>query len=216
MTNDAYPLIEANTRFDAVILANGDFPRHPVALAILRSGCPVVCCDGAASHLPFSPTAVVGDGDSLSLEEKKRLGDIFHQVDEQEDNDLTKATRLCLARGWRQIAYLGATGKREDHTMGNISLLVRYMRDMGLRPTMITDYGYFTPARGRQLFSAFPRQQVSIFNYGCRELASEGLRWQAYPYQMDWQGTLNEAVGHSFTLTADGYYLVFRTFKAKD
>ena len=132
-----------------------------------------------------------------------------------EGKDLTKATRFCLGRGWRRLAYLGATGKREDHTLGNISLLVRYMREMDVLPAMITDYGYFTPAQGRQLFQSFPGQQVSIFNYGCRTLGSQGLRWESYPYQMAWQGTLNESAGDSFTLTGDGDYLVFRTFEAK-
>lgn len=214
MTTD-FPLIGAGARFDAVVLANGEFPSHPVPLGILRGASHVVCCDGAVTGLPFTPTAVVGDGDSLSAEGKSRLRGLFHQVSEQEDNDLTKATRYCLGRDWRRLAYLGATGKREDHTLGNISLLVRYMREMGARPTMITDYGYFTPARGRQLFQSFPGQQVSIFNYGCRALDSQGLRWDSYPYQMAWQGTLNEAVGDSFMLAGDGDYMVFRTFEAK-
>lgn len=214
MTTD-FPLIGAGARFDAVVLANGEFPGHPVPLGILRGASHVVCCDGAVTGLPFTPTAVVGDGDSLSAEGKSRLRGLFHQVSEQEDNDLTKATRYCLGRDWRRLAYLGATGKREDHTLGNISLLVRYMREMGARPTMITDYGYFTPARGRQLFQSFPGQQVSIFNYGCRALDSQGLRWDSYPYQMAWQGTLNESAGDSFTLAGDGDYLVFRTFEAK-
>lgn len=210
-----FPLISADTRFDAVVLANGEFPVHPVPLGILRGAGHVVCCDGAVMNLPFTPTAVIGDGDSLSAEDKLRLKGLFHQVSEQEDNDLTKATRFCLGRDWRRLVYLGATGKREDHTLGNISLLVRYMREMDVLPTMVTDHGYFTPAQGRQLFRSFPGQQVSIFNYGCRTLSSEGLRWESYPYQMAWQGTLNESTGDSFTLTGDGDYLVFRTFEAK-
>ena len=210
-----YPLIDIHSRFDAVVLANGDYPTHPVPSAILQASEHVVCCDGAASRLSFTPWAAIGDGDSLSPETRKRLGDRFHLVTEQEDNDLTKATRLCLAQGWYRLAYLGATGKREDHTLGNISLLMRYARQMGVLPTMVTDHGYFTPAHDRQTFSSFPRQQVSIFNYGCHRLSSQGLRWEAYPYSESWQGTLNEAIGDTFTLTGDGDYLVFRTFEAK-
>lgn len=109
------------TEFDAVILANGAFPTAEEPLRLLREAPYVVCCDGAARHWPQCD-AIVGDGDSVPEELRSRL----IQIDEQEDNDLTKATRYCLSRGMRRIAYLGATGLREDHTLGNISLMARY------------------------------------------------------------------------------------------
>ena len=194
-------------KFDAVIVANGEFPTHTVPLAVLQEATHVVACDGAVRNVPQAEV-VVGDGDSIPAAYRERL----IQVDEQEDNDLTKATRYCLAQGWHRIAYLGATGKREDHTIGNISLLMRYYRTMGVDGVMLTNHGVFTPAQGRQTFESFEGQQVSIFNFGSTKIVSEGLRWQSYGYEEWWQGTLNEAVGDSFTLEADGYYLVYRTY----
>lgn len=212
------------TAFDAVILANGEFPTHPVPLRILHEAPFVVACDGAIAHLSpltshHSPLTVVGDGDSVPDEYRDRL----IRIDEQDDNDLTKATRYCIRQlspltahhSPLRIAYLGATGRREDHTLGNISLMVRYLRDFGVRPTMLTDHGTFTPAQGDHTFPSFPGQQVSIINFGCRRIASEGLRWPSYHYQEWWQGTLNEALADHFTLRADGYYLVYQTYEAK-
>jgi len=140
------------------------------------------------------------------------LRDRLIQVDEQEDNDLTKATRYCLKQGWRRIAYVGATGQREDHTIGNISLIVRYFLEMEVEPLLVTDYGWFVVAKGDSEFESFPGQQVSIFNVSCQNLTSEGLRWQSYPYRQFWQGTLNEALSSVFRFHADGCYLVYRTF----
>ena len=194
-------------KFDAVIVANGAFPTHAVPLAVLQEATHVVACDGAVRNVPQAEV-VVGDGDSIPAAYRERL----IQVDEQEDNDLTKATRYCLAQGWHRIAYLGATGQREDHTIGNISLLMRYYKTMGVDGVMLTNHGVFTPAQRRQTFESFEGQQVSIFNFGSTKIVSEGLRWQSYGYEEWWQGTLNEAVGDSFTLEADGYYLVFRTY----
>ena len=194
-------------KFDAVIVANGTFPSHAVPLAVLQEATHVVACDGAVRNVPQAEV-VVGDGDSVPDQYRSRL----IQVDEQEDNDLTKATRYCLAQGWHRIAYLGATGKREDHTIGNISLLMRYYKTMGVDGVMLTNHGVFTPAQGRQTFESFEGQQVSIFNFGSTKIVSKGLRWQSYGYEEWWQGTLNEAVGDSFTLEADGYYLVYRTY----
>ena len=113
------------------------------------------------------------------------------------------------------IAYLGATGLREDHTLGNISLLMRYYREMDVEGVMFTDYGYFTPALGDHTFDSKPRQQVSIFNFGCTHLLSEGLKWNSYAYRELWQGTLNEALTDHFTLRAEGYYMVYQTYDCK-
>ena len=198
-------------QFDVVIVANGEFPTHRIPLEVLKHARHIVACDGAISHVPQAE-AVVGDGDSVPAEYHNRL----FQIDEQEDNDLTKATRYCLNKGWKRIAYLGCTGLREDHTLGNIGLLMRYYRKMGVEGIMFTDYGFFTPAYGNRTFQSEKGKQVSIFNFGCRQLTSEGLRWNSYAYDEWWQGTLNEALGDSFSFAADSYYLVYQTYGVKE
>ena len=194
--------------FDAVVVANGQFPTHRIPLGILEKVSHIIACDGAISHVPHAE-AVVGDGDSVPAEYHDRL----IRVDEQEDNDQTKATRYCLQQGWHNIAYLGATGKREDHTLGNISLLMRYYREFGVNGIMLTDYGFFTPVHGPCTFNSFAGQQVSVFNFGCTRIHSEGLRWNSYSYEQWWQGTLNESLSDQFSIDADGYYLVYQTYE---
>ena len=202
-----YPLIEKINDYEAVILADGLFPSASIPLRLLKDA-PFVCaCDGAIKYYPEADV-VVGDGDSVPESLRYRL----IRIEEQEDNDLTKSTRYCLSKGMKRIVYLGATGKREDHTLGNISLIVRYFCEMGVEPILVTDYGWFVVAQGDSEFESFAGQQVSIFNFSCRSLSSEGLRWQSYPYNQLWQGTLNEAISTSFKLKADNCYLVYRTF----
>ena len=116
-----FPLINEVTDFDAIILADGEFPVAAEPLTLLRKASFVCACDGAAVHYPTADV-IIGDGDSVPEIFRNRLV----QVDEQEDNDLTKATRYCVSKGMRRIVYLGTTGLREDHTLGNISLMVRY------------------------------------------------------------------------------------------
>ncbi len=197
-------------KFDAVIVANGQFPNHTIPLDILSNASHIVCCDGAIRYVPFAEI-IIGDGDSVPASFRDRL----IQIDEQEDNDLTKATRYCLQREWCKIAYLGCTGKREDHTLGNIGLLMRYFRKFGVNGIMYTDHGFFTPVFGDHVFHSMKGQQVSIFNFGCQHLKSEGLRWNSYAYDEWWQGTLNETLGESFSFSADGYYLVYQTYNVK-
>ena len=200
--------------FDAVIVANGQFPTHAIPLNILHHAEHLIACDGAIVPLHsegLGEAVIIGDGDSVEEAFRSKL----IRIDEQDDNDLTKANRYCVENGWKRIAYLGCTGKREDHTLGNISLLMRYYREMGVDGTMFTDYGSFTPAYGNRTFPSMKGQQVSLFNFGSRQLLSAGLRWDAYNFQEWWQGTLNEAIGEEFTITADGYYLVYQTYDVK-
>ena len=208
----------AQTTYECVILANGDYPTHTIPLSILNEAPHLICCDGAAQTLlahGITPHAIVGDGDSLTDELRERYAHLIHTESEQEYNDLTKATRWAVAQGFHSIAYLGCTGKREDHTLGNISLMAFYLHEFHISPTLYTDHGTFVPVEGTRTFVSFPGQQVSIFRLNGTQLSSEGLKWESYPYQELWQGTLNEALSDRFTIHADGNYLVFQTYERK-
>lgn len=90
---------------EAVILGNGDYPSHPYPLNVLSQAPYVVCCDGAANEYirrGFRPDAIIGDGDSLSPENRERFAGIFHRVNDQETNDQTKAIHFLQAQGKRQ------------------------------------------------------------------------------------------------------------------
>lgn len=206
----------------AVVLANGEQPEHEVPMQLLQTAPFIVCCDGAILKCDWADAAV-GDGDSTPSWAREEYESIFHLESEQNDNDLTKATHFCISKGFHRIVYLGATGMREDHTMANISLLMRYAKVFGVEAMMVTNYGWFntvTPSVGIPQgdgqyvcqFQSFPSQQVSIFNFGCKQLRTEGLRYHGYPFEALWQGTLNEATDDHFNIIADGNYLLYRTF----
>ena len=218
----------------AVILCSGDYPTHPMPLSLLQDSPRVVCCDSAAFGFVRRggvPWRIVGDCDSILAprdEEERAILErvrplIVHET-EQDSNDLTKAVRYCWTQGIRRVAIVGATGKREDHTLGNISLTMEYMR-MGMEVRLLTDYGIFLPCRGDVMCHvAIPKDfypasdkdalrtkstQVSIFNFSCQEFHTEGLRYPVAHLGNWWEGTLNEAVTSPFSIQADGEYLLF-------
>ena len=199
---------------DAVILANGDYPTAPIPLQILNKAPYVACCDGGANeyitkgHLP---NIIIGDGDSLCDEFRQQYASLIHHNPDQETNDQTKAVQYLHAQGMNQIAIVGATGKREDHTIGNISLLMEYMR-MGCEVRSYTDYGMFIPCRGTRTFDSHPGQQISIFNFTAKDMKSNGLAYPIYDFTTWWQGTLNRSTGSTFTIEAEGEYLVFLAY----
>ena len=200
-----------NNLFDAVIVAGGEFPTAPQPLEILQSAPYVVCCDGAADRYIATgrvPDAIVGDGDSISAENREKFAHLLHIISEQESNDQTKAVRYLLEHGMRRIAIVGATGRREDHTIGNISLLIEYARAGG-DVCSFTDHGVFVPCNGTTTHKCHKGQQVSIFSITARDLSAEGLLYPIYDFNNWWQGTLNECTGDEFTIKAKGEYLLF-------
>lgn len=201
----------------AVILAAGDYPSHPIPCALLTDAEFVACCDSSADEYIANggiPGIIVGDGDSISEENRKRFADILEFEEEQDYNDLTKTMRALRRRGITRVAIVGATGKREDHTLGNISLLLFY-KEMGFDVRMFTDYGVFIPIHGNCTFDSFPRQQVSIFNFTAKGLDSNGLVYPLSDFTSWWQGTLNESQGNLFSIYANGSYITFLTYSPK-
>ncbi len=190
-----------------VILAAGDFPQAEVPLKALREADVRICCDSAAEALVafgLEPDRIVGDLDSLSPTLVERYSDRITRIAEQDDNDQTKAFHLALTLEPDCITILGATGKREDHTLGNVSLLLDYAREASCPVEMLTDYGRFTAIFDTATLPADPGQQVSIFTFdNSLKITSAGLKYptDAVVFDSLWKATLNEALSDAFTLT---------------
>ena len=116
---------------------------------------------------------------------------------------------------YNNIVILGATGKREDHTIGNISLLAEYAREMEV--IMVTDTGIFRPYLQSCEILSFAGQQVSIFSLDPQsEITSSGLKYRLLNKKISnwWVATLNESLGESFTLEfKEGAVIVYLKFR---
>lgn len=196
-----------------VIICDGRFPKSEYPRYLIRTADFIICCDGAlqkflrASVSVFGekrlPDVVVGDMDSLSPALRRRHSDIIVQIDEQEHNDQTKAFRWALENvpGISQIYILGATGEREDHTIGNVSLLMEYARTydlegMGIGVEMISDHATIFAATDTFEMDCGEGRRVSIFSPdNSLRIRSEGLEWPTDEVIFDnwWKATLNRA-----------------------
>lgn len=208
------PLIQ---NFRTVILANGNFPNHRIPLEFLHNAKQIVCCDGAAENLLNSgikPDFIIGDLDSVSEDIKKQFASILLFRAEQETNDLTKAVQFCFENKQTEITILGATGKRDDHTLGNLSLLTDYVEYIHVQ--LLTDNGVFNSILETGEFESYPKQQISIFSL----VPDTFLTFHNLMYPVEnrkltswWQGTLNESLADNFTISFNhGKVLVFREY----
>ncbi len=192
--------------YNCVVVANGSFPQTALPLRLLHEASVVIACDGAIEALDkagITPAAIVGDLDSIPSCFRERYADRIHIVEDQEINDLTKSVRFAHRSGEQEVLILGATGLREDHTLGNISLLMDYA-PLFRRIEMLSDYGIFTPLRQTTTLASDPGTQVSLFSLApSGTISTTGLRWPIRDRQLTawWQGTLNEGGVSKFPLS---------------
>jgi len=192
-----------------VILAAGDFPpRGSEPWRLLASAAHVVACDSAALAYRRAfrrwPDLVVGDLDSLGDAAAKVPEDRLVRLSGQDDNDLDKAIAAARARGWEELVVIGATGRREDHTIGNV------YRALAAGVRVVSVYGEFLPVGGaagaRLSFKTWKGAGVSIFAPdSATRMTSRGLAWKlagvrfANPYC----ATLNRASAERVVVTSD-------------
>jgi thiamine pyrophosphokinase len=190
-----------------VVLANGRFPTASHCLEILENASSIICCDEAADRfLEYGkvPDVIIGDLDSVSQETKDKFRDILIIRDDQETNDLTKAVTYCMEQKYPSVTILGATGIREDHTLGNISLLLEYNKHIEAR--IVSDYGEFSILKSGVTVSSHPGEKISFFSVDNQvRVTSAGLKYKLDNMQLHnwWRASLNEVEGETFTLHFD-------------
>ena len=200
-----------------VIVANGEFPTHSIPLGILDKSTSILACDGAANTLidhGIIPDIIIGDLDSLSNENKLKYKDRIIKIEDQSQNDLRKAINYAKNNNIDNIFILGATGKREDHLIGNIFSLLEY-KDLNIK--LFTNSGMFSCIHKSQKLESFKGQQVSIFTSdNTIKITSNNLKYNFNTNSISsiYLGTLNESISDDFKLSiSHGSLLIFQTYK---
>jgi len=192
-------------RNTTVILAAGDFPRKDgAAWRLLAAAKHVVACDSAAvayrRHFRKWPTVIIGDLDSLPLPLLlRKIGPKIVHVPDQDTNDLEKAVAFCRRSGWKDLVVVGASGKREDHTLGNV------FRALDLGVEIVTDCGRFVPLCGAATFTVEEGTAVSVFAPDPKtRMTSEGLAWplEGVRFRNLYCATLNRTTSACVKLTS--------------
>ena len=213
-----------------VILAAGDFPRKGgAAWKLLAGATRVVACDSAADayrrRFRKWPTVIIGDMDSVGCGPRRSETDrrssvggavrpgphasqppVCVRIPDQDTNDLEKAMAYCAQQGWRAPVIVGATGKREDHSLGNVFRALAYGCEI------VTDRGRFIPVRDKATLTVARGAAISIFAPDPKtRMTSRGLKWPLAPVKFRnlYCATLNRATASRVTLTTTKPVSVF-------
>ncbi len=129
----------------ALIIANGAACGSTLLNDLLEWSPYVVVLDGAIHRvldLNIKIDVLLGDFDRNEISESEiRLSqdsiEIVHTPD-QNNTDLEKAIDFLIERGHRAVNVVWATGRRADHTIGNITSMVRFRDKITI--TILDDY----------------------------------------------------------------------------
>lgn len=187
----------------------------------------ILCADGGARYayaLGFTPDLIVGDMDSLDdellrrFEEKGVAVDPYPARKDETDTQLALARALAMSPG--EILIFGAMGKRLDHTLANLGLLMTGP-GKGVSVKLIDEDCEVFVMAGTATVQGEMGETVSVFPWGgeARGITLEGFE---YPLE-DAVMTPDRPYGISNRLTAEtgkirvdkGFLLVFHYFSTK-
>jgi thiamine pyrophosphokinase len=129
----------------ALIIANGAACKTSLLDDLLEWSPFVVVLDGAIHRvldLKIKVDVLLGDFDrnevsEATIRESQDAIEIVYTPD-QDKTDLEKAIGFLIERGHRAVNIVWATGRRADHTIGNITSIVRFRDKITI--TILDDY----------------------------------------------------------------------------
>lgn len=169
----------------------------------------LIACDGASDFLyshKVTPDNIIGDLDSISpktLTYYKHKKVTIKKTADQNKNDLEKALRLAISKKFRNIFITGFTGKRFDHSLNNLSVLLRYYKKANIKiydnkfEMFIIDKSTEFTCKAGNIISLIPLPEA-------KGIKTTGLKYPLNNKTLTFgkrEGALNEAIGDYVKIT---------------
>jgi thiamine pyrophosphokinase len=151
-----------------LLICNGEPPSRDLIRRMLRRADRLVAVDGganAARAINVRPDLILGDLDSVTPATRRTFAKVpTIRIPSQDNTDLEKALDHCEAEGDTAMIIAGATGRRLDMTLANLSVCWHYLPDMDI--CFVGDDWYAVPVIGKRAFVAPPGTTVSLIPFG--------------------------------------------------
>lgn len=212
--------------YDALILVNGEIPdkEHWLGLPFRL----LVCTDGAANILKNftrTPDIIIGDMDSIAespqnatLNELKLLfpRSKIISLNDQNSTDFEKALFYAQENKMTTLICVGILGKSADHSVYNLSLLVRFAEDLQLIALSAHDKNcqWIFPLRKKTTVQTLPAQTLSFLAFPEATLSTRGLKWELNETrltQVHQHSVRNQTLQETIHIEAAGHCLAFLT-----
>lgn len=130
----------------------------------------VICADKGffyAKAAGIKPNLIIGDFDSYSGELPGDV-EILRLNTRKDDSDAFVCARKAIEKGFKEVAVLGGTGGRFDHSYANLCLL-EYLAENGARASLMSQTEkIFLLKKGAYIFDGYGGKTFSLFPFGCQ------------------------------------------------
>lgn len=190
----------------ALIVCNGEPPDTKLLKLRVSGADLIIAADGGAQPLLKSgiqPDIIIGDMDSFVPPANHSLN--IMQDDDQETNDLEKALNYALKMKIKHVLIFGATGRRTDHTLKNISVMQQFAASFD-EIRMEDDYLFYRILPRHFTLDIAPGTIVSLFPVSGKVtgITTTGLKFSLLDETLEngvRDGSSNMAVSDVVTIT---------------
>ena len=171
----------------ALLLCNGEPPSRTLIRRLAAGADLIVAADGGANiarRYGIAPHVIIGDLDSISPSTLRRSSSaLVIRVRRQDNTDLEKALGYLASKKANQVTILGATGKRIDFTLGNLSVIWNYTVNFSMM--ILGDQWSAFPVTTHLTLKARKGTTVSIIPFGsCSGVTLKGLKYPLHDATM--------------------------------
>ncbi|MBX2991002.1 MAG: thiamine diphosphokinase [Bacteroidetes bacterium] len=173
---------QSSSRFRrALVICNGEPPGRKLVHELARRSNVIVAADGGANvarSLGIRPDVIIGDLDSVTRQTVRYFpaAQLLH-VPRQDNTDLEKALDFLAEIKVRKAIIVAATGKRLDHTLGNLSIIWNYTSSLDI--SLVGDSWLAMPLEKKKRLSAKIGTTISLVPFGeCAGITLRGLRYR--------------------------------------
>lgn len=149
-----------------VIIAGSDINNYDYIKTLLKSDDYYIFCDSGLKHLEklgVKEDLIVGDFDSYDF---KDFGvETIKLPCQKDDTDSFFAIKEAVKRGFDDFLLLGVIGKRFDHSLGNISILL-YLDDLKKKALIVDDYSTMEIVNNNTAYITSKYKYFSVFAMG--------------------------------------------------
>lgn len=182
------------------LLLNGAKPNQLPDLSSYK----IICAtDGAYAYLKehdITPDFISGDFDSLKTIPKAI--EVIHTPD-QNYTDFDKVLQVLYDKGFYNIDVYGASGKEQDHFLGNLHTAIQWKSKLKL--TFFDNYGHYFLAKSKCVIPTSMGCTVSLVPFPMAEgIVTKGLEYPLLHEDLLFGtriGTRNKAIKDTIEIT---------------
>ncbi|GAA0121491.1 MAG: thiamine diphosphokinase [Clostridium argentinense] len=195
------------------IVSGGKAPSKEILESYIEKGYEIIAADSGANCLyqyGITPKILLGDFDSIDkkvLNYFKEKTEILTVPSEKDFTDTDLALNIAIEHKSEEVVFLGCTGSRMDHFLGNLCVLYRALKE-NIKAYIVDENNSITMINTPTTISGKKGDCFSLiaFKEDVKNLTIKGAKYELNSYYLNLSDNLtlsNEFIEEQVSLTFD-------------